>query len=87
MKSEGISTLSIRSYLRALNFLAHFINCFLRVCVCVCLKRYFEKAFLFDFVMILARMYTKCLEMLCFGKVFNFVMIHAGMYTKCLKSF
>ena len=47
----------------------------------------FEKAFLFDFVMILAGMYTKCLEMFYFGKVFNFVMIHAGMYTKCLKIF
>ena len=49
-------------------------------------KNVFEKAFHFDFVMILAGMYTKCLEMFCFGKEFNFVMIHAGMYTKCLKS-
>ena len=58
MKREGINTLSIRSYLRALNCLAHFINCFL----CVCVKKdVFEKAFLFDFVMILAGMYTKCL--------------------------
>ena len=47
----------------------------------MCLKRYFEKTFLFDFVMILAGMYTKYLEMFCFGK--DFVMIHAGMYTKC----
>ena len=37
--------------------------------------------------MILAGMYTKCLEMFYFEKVFNFVMIHAGMYTKCLKIF
>ena len=63
MKREGISTLSIRSYLQALNCLGHF-NCFL----CVCLKRFFEKAFRLDFVMILAGMYTKCLEMFCFGK-------------------
>ena len=31
MKREGINTLSIRSYLRALNCLAHFINFFLCV--------------------------------------------------------
>ena len=48
-------------------------------------EKCFEKAFLFDFVMILAGMYTKCLEMFCFGKVSNFVMIHAGMYTKCFE--
>ena len=50
-------------------------------------EKIFEKAFHFDFVMIHAGIYTKCLEMFCFEKVFNFVMIHAGMYTKCLKSF
>ena len=33
----------------------------------------FEKAFHFDFVMIHAGMYTKCLEMLCFGKVLKSV--------------
>ena len=48
-------------------------------------EKIFEKAFRFDFVMIHAGMYTKCLEMFCFGK--DFVMIHAGMYTKCLKRF
>ena len=62
MKSEGISTLSIRSYLQALNCLAHF-NCFL----CV-FEKIFEKAFHFDFVMIHAGMYTKCLEMFLFWK-------------------
>ena len=67
MKREGISTLSIRSYLWALNCLAHF-NCFL--CVCVCFERFFEKTFHFDFVMIHAGMYMKCSEIFRFGKVF-----------------
>ena len=51
--------------------------------MCVCLKIFLKRAFRFDFVMILAGMYTKCLEMFCFGK--DFVMIHAGMYTKCFE--
>ena len=46
---------------------------------------FLKRAFLFDFVMILAGMYTKCLEMFCFVK--DFVMIHAGIYTKCFEFF
>ena len=64
MKREGISTLSIRSYLRAL-------NCFssLKFAFCVCVfENVFKKAFRFDFVMIHTGMYTKCLEIFCFGK-------------------
>ena len=34
MKREGINTLSFRSYLRALNCLAHFLITLFRVCVC-----------------------------------------------------
>ena len=47
-------------------------------------EKCFEKAFRFDFVMILVEMYTKCSEMFVW-KMFNFVMIHAGMYTKCFE--
>ena len=66
MKMEGINTLSIHSYLRALNCLAHFVK--LAFCV-ICLKKYFEKTFRFDFVMILVGMYTKCLEIFCLENV------------------
>ena len=38
----------------------------------MCLKNVFEKAFHFDFLMIHAGMYTKCLEMFRFEKCFNF---------------
>ena len=38
----------------------------------VCLKKCFEKAFRFDFVMIHVGMYTKCLEIFRFEKSLNF---------------
>ena len=67
MKREGISTLSICSYLRALSCFSSSLKFLLSVCV---FENVFEKAFLFEFVIIHAGMYTKCLEMFRFGKVF-----------------
>ena len=76
MKREGINTLSIRSYLRALICLAHF-NLF-----CVC----FLKSILKD-ISLWLRNDSRWNVYEVFGNVSfwkrNFVMIHAGMYTKC----
>ena len=71
IQREGVSTLCIHGYPWALNCLTHLCFPCLRKCLrnVVCLENILKGEF--NFVMILVRMYTKCLSRLifCIGNV------------------